>query len=310
MRKAPNSIIYLKGVITGKDFFPNFVGTHLNGVKSNLKLIYYKSMKFYHISVLLLATLFALSVNPGYSQEIKPSDNLQNNENNLVQDSKQEKKVRKNTLLLSISNPLLISSNFQIIGYERILPNNQSFTLNIGMFSLPKFSESLADSLGLNTDYKDRGFHFSTDYRFYLKKENKFDAPRGVYLAPYYTYNHLNRQNSWDVEGNIDEVYTNLKLNIHTIGAELGYQFVFWDRVALDLILLGPGFGFYSVKAEIGTTLDPDKERELFQKLNEILADRIPGYNKIIEPGEFRKDGTLNTQGVGFRYVVRVGYRF
>ena len=131
-----------------------------------------------------------------------------------------------------------------------------------------------------------------------------------MYLAPYYTYNHLNRQNSWNVEGKIDEVYTNLKFNIHTIGAELGYQFVFWDRVALDLILLGPGFGFYSVKAEVGTTLDPDIERELFQKLNEILADRIPGYDKIIEPGEFRKDGTYSTEGIGFRYVVRVGYRF
>jgi len=112
------------------------------------------------------------------------------------------------------------------------------------------------------------------------------------------------------VEGKIDEVYTNLKFNIHSIGAELGYQFVFCDRVALDLILLGPGFGFYSVKAEIGTALDPDKERELFQKLNEILADRIPGYDKIIEPGEFRKDGTYSTEGIGFRYVVRVGYRF
>lgn len=284
--------------------------THLNLVKSDLKLIYYKSMKFYYISILLLATLFALSVNHGYSQEVQQSDSLKINDKSLVQNSKPEKKVRKNSILINISNPMLISSSFQMIGYERILPNNQSFTVNLGTFSIPKFIGSLSDSLGLNKNYKDKGFHFSADYRFYLKKENKYSAPRGVYLAPYYTYNHLNRENSWNVEGKIDEVYTNLKFNIHTIGAELGYQFIFWDRVALDLILLGPGFGFYSVKAEVGTTLDPDIERELFQKLNEILADRIPGYDKIIEPGEFRKDGTYNTEGIGFRYVVRVGYRF
>jgi hypothetical protein len=223
---------------------------------------------------------------------------------------KPEKKVRKNSILINVSNPTLISSQFQAIGYERIFSNNQSFTVNFGKFSIPKFTGALADSLGLNTDSKDRGFHFSTDYRFYLKKENKYGAPRGVYLAPFYTYNHLNRENSWYVDGYVDEVSTNLKFNIHTIGAELGYQFVFWDRVALDMILMGPGFGFYSVKAEVGSTLNSDDESKLFQKLNEILADKIPGYDKVIEAGEFSKKGTYNTQGAGFRYVVRLGYRF
>jgi hypothetical protein len=213
--------------------------------------------------------------------------------------------------MINISNPSLISSKFRTIGYERILPHNQSITLNIGTFSIPRFSNgSLADSLGLNTSYKDKGFHFSTDYRFYLMKENRHAAPRGVYLAPYYTYNYLNRENSWNLEGRVDEVYTNLKLNIHTIGAELGYQFIFWDRVALDLILIGPGWGFYGLKAEVGTTLDPDKESEFFQKLNEILADKIPGYDKMIDAGEFSKTGTYDVKSIGFRYVIRVGFRF
>jgi hypothetical protein len=229
---------------------------------------------------------------------------------NYLLNPKPEKKVRKNSILINVSNPTLISSQFQAIGYERIFSNNQSFTVNLGKFSIPKFTGALADSLGLNTDSKDRGFHFSTDYRFYLKKENKYGAPRGVYLAPFYTYNHLNRENSWYVNGYVDEVSTNLKFNIHTIGAELGYQFVFWDRVALDMILMGPGFGFYSVKAEVGSTLNSDDESKLFQKLNEILADKIPGYDKVIEAGEFSKKGTYNTQGAGFRYVVRLGYRF
>lgn len=226
--------------------------------------------------------------------------------------SAKEKKVRKNSIMITVSNPALISTKFQTIGYERILPNNQSFTVNVGIFSIPEFGGDLADSLGLNTDYKDKGFHFSTDYRFYLKKENKYAAPRGVYLAPYYTYNRLSRENSWNFEneGVVEKVYTDLTLNIHTIGAELGYQFIFWDRVALDLILIGPGFGFYNLKAEVGTNMDPIKESEFFDKMNQILADKIPGYDKVIGAGDFSKKGTYNAKSVGFRYLIRVGYRF
>ena len=259
---------------------------------------------------IVICSLFSTVFFPVYGQEMSKSDSVVKTMSAKISAAVKEKKVRKNTILINITNPLLISNKFQIIGYERILPNNQSFTVNVGMFSIPKFSGALADSLGLNTDYKDKGFHFSTDYRFYLKKENKYAAPRGVYLAPYYTYNHLNRENSWHVDGRIEEIYTNLNLNIHTLGAELGYQFVFWDRMALDLILIGPGFGFYGVKAKLGTNLDQSEESEFFDKLNEILADKIPGYDKVIEAGEFSKKGTYNTEGVGFRYVVRIGYRF
>jgi len=260
----------------------------------------------------LMTLMFCLAFFTGIGQDKTVSDTLLKVTTESLPISVKEKKVRKNSIMVTVSNPALISSEFRTIGYERALPNNQSSTITVGKFSIPRFRGDLADSLGLNTDYKDKGFHFSTDYRFYLKKENKHAAPRGVYLAPFYSYNHMTRENSWKLEndGRIDEVYTNLTLNIHTIGAELGYQFIFWDRVALDLILMGPGFGFYGVKAEVGSNLDPDKESEFFDKLNEILADKIPGYDKVIEPGEFSKDGTYNTEGVGFRYLIRVGYRF
>jgi hypothetical protein len=259
---------------------------------------------------LFMTLIFCLAFIKGNGQEKTSSDTLPDIKSGALPVPEKEKKVRKNSILVTVSNPALISDQFKTIGYERVLPNNQSFTVTVGKFSIPKFGGDLADSLGLNTDFKDKGFHFSTDYRFYLKKENRHAAPRGVYLAPYYTYNHMNRENSWYLEGRIDEVYTNLTLNIHTIGAELGYQFIFWDRVALDLILIGPGFGFYGLKAELGTNLDPDEESEFFDKLNQILSDKIPGYDKVIEPGDFSKSGTYNTQSVGFRYLIRVGYRF
>jgi hypothetical protein len=256
-----------------------------------------------------MTLIFCLVFFKGIGQEKTSSDTLPDIKSGTLPVPEKEMKVRKNSILVTVSNPALISDQFQTIGYERVLPHNQSFTVNVGKFSIPKFGGDLADSLGINSDYKDKGFHFSTDYRFYLMKENRNPAPRGVYIAPFYTYNHLNRENSWMLETDGGMVYTNLTLNIHTIGAELGYQFVFWDRVALDLILLGPGFGFYGVKAEVGTS-NPDKESEFFDKLNQILADRIPGYDKVIEPGDFSKSGTYSTESLGFRYLIRVGYRF
>lgn len=72
-------------------------------------------------------------------------------------------------------------------------------------------------------------------------------------------------------------VNTNFKLNIHAIGFQIGYQFVFWDRMSLDLILAGPGIGVYSLKTDLNTTLSPDQESEFFDKLNQYLENHLPG---------------------------------
>ena len=256
----------------------------------------------------LLIALFSLFFTSGYSQEkINPDSVLTIRQESLPIPDKFN---RKNSILINITNPTLINIQFQTVAYERILKNNQSFTVSVGKFALPKFGEDLADSLGMNTDYKDKGFHLGFDYRFYLNKQNRYAAPCGIYLAPFYTFNYMNRQNSWYPEGFDSEVYTNLKFNIHTVGVEIGYQFVFWDRMAIDMIMVGPGIGFYSVNAEVGSDMDAEKQEEFFQKLNDLLADKIPGYDYVIEPGEFGKNGSYNTVDVGFRYVVRIGYRF
>jgi hypothetical protein len=45
-------------------------------------------------------------------------------------------------------------------------------------------------------------------------------------------------------------------------GAELGYQFVFWNKVSLDMVLIGPGVGFYNIKAKAeGNLTDAERER-------------------------------------------------
>lgn len=260
------------------------------------------------LKIKVFVVIFGLISISGFGQLKTEKDSL--NDEKSSNFPIQEKNNRKNSLLLNITNPLLLSIQFQTIAYERVLKNNQTFTVSLGKFSLPKFGGDLADSLGLNTDYKDKGFHLGFDYRFYLKNENRYAAPRGVYIGPFYTYNYLDRKNSWYVSGIADEVFTNFKLNIHTVGFELGYQFVFWDRMAVDMILMGPGIGIYGLNTEIGANLDEAEKEELFGKINDFLTDKIPGYDKVIEPGEFKKNGTYNTVDIGFRYIVRIGYRF
>lgn len=220
---------------------------------------------------------------------------------------------RKNTVYVNLTNPLIFGDKAFIVGYERTIGKHQSFTFNIGRMSLPAFgSGSNSDSLKLQKNSNDKGFHISADYRFYLAKENKYEAPRGVYIGPFYSFNSFSRSNQWvlnseDFDGNVN---SDLSLSFHTIGAELGYQFIFWKRVALDFVLLGPGLGMYKIKADLNTTLSPDEESLFFEKLNGYLGDKIPGYNLVIKEGEFQKNGSVNTTTAGFRYMINIGFRF
>ncbi len=220
---------------------------------------------------------------------------------------------RKNTVRFNITNPLLFGGKAVVVGYERKLSSHQTLSLNIGRMALPAFGLGiLSDSLSLTNNSADRGFHLSTEYRFYLRNENKHEAPRGVYVGPYYSYNRFARSNSWSfISTNFNgEVTTDLDLGIHMVGVELGYQFVFANRVTLDLILIGPGLGSYSVKASLNTNLDPDEKSVFFQELNDYLADQIPGYNLVLDEATFRDSGSLRKTTFGFRYLINIGIRF
>ncbi len=260
--------------------------------------------------LLVLLSSLSFPAIKGYTQENQGKDSVKITA--VATNEPVIKKVRKNTISFNITNPSLISSRFMTVGFERVLTPNQTFSVQVGSFSVPKFTGSLADSLGLDTDFKDKGIHLSADYRFYLKKENKYGAPRGVYIGPYYAYNYLNRENVWNLDGQTfnGEVSTNIKLGIHSLGVELGYQFILWDRMSIDLILAGPGMGFYSLKTDLKTTLSPDQESEFFEKLNDYLEQNLPGYDFVIEPGEFKRTGDFNTVDIAYRYSIRIGYRF
>ncbi len=219
---------------------------------------------------------------------------------------------RKNTIYLNFTNRLIFNDAY-IIGYERVLKPHRTFSINIGTISLPRFTDkSTNDTVQLLGGSGNKGFHISADYRFYLSKENKFEAPRGVYLGPFYSYNYAERANQWNLNTSTftGGVNTKMSLSIHTVGLQFGYQFVLWERLALDFALLGPGIGIYDIKASINTNLSEDQKQLFYEKLNSFLEEKIPGYDRVIDEGEFNNKGSTNTTSIGYRYMINLGYRF
>ena len=223
-------------------------------------------------------------------------------------------RVLKNTIRFNLSSPLLFGARYNVIGYERAIREHQTLSANIGRFSLPKFinTDSINESFDINAGSKDKGLNIALDYRFYLQKENKYPAPRGVYIGPYYTFNFFQRENTWTMTtpNANDHFNTTTKLNINMIGAQLGYQFVIRRRLTIDLVLAGPGVWLYNLRTKISKTLDPDDEALVFEKINDLLAAKLPGHEILIKPGEFQKSGSFRTSSFGYRYVVHIGFRF
>ncbi|MGL6269544.1 MAG: hypothetical protein ACRC2O_16540 [Chitinophagaceae bacterium] len=243
-----------------------------------------------------------------YGFSFQPILGQQENKDSLWKHSK------KNTIRYNISSPLLYGFNKSLIlGYERLVNPRQSFSINAGTVALPKITSIGTDSFTFNKDLKNTGYNFSVDYRFYLAKENKFTAPRGVYIGPWYSYNRFIRDNKWDFKnasGSKNSATTNMDMNIHSFGVELGYQFVFWDRLALDLVMIGPGMGLYKVNATFDSDLTGEEREQLQQALTDILKNKFPGMNFVFDNKQLNANGAMNATSLGYRYIVHIGFRF
>jgi hypothetical protein len=225
---------------------------------------------------------------------------------------KDSSKVFKNTIRFNITNPMLFGSDFNLFGYERVITKHQTASISIGKIGFPTFIGSNFDSLSVNSQENSKGINVSVDYRFYLKKENKYNAPRGIYIGPYYAYNNFKRDLTWDLNTNdfTGQVGTSVNLTANLVGVQLGYQFVLWNRVSIDMILMGPGAWFFKLKTDFNTTLSEEDEALLLEKLNGIIQDKFPGSDLVIQGGGFEAKKTTSTSSVGFRYMINLGFRF
>jgi len=219
-------------------------------------------------------------------------------------------KPLKNIIKLNISTGIFYETPL-VFEYERVLKKHQTFSIQAGYSRLP--FETNTDSLRITSKIKQSGLTVAFDYRFYLAKENKYDAPHGIYLAPYFSIHHFNNQRNLELLNDSNALvplYLDTKYNFTSIGAEIGYQFTFGKRWTLDCILFGPSLTNYFIKSELTGELTEDEISSINQAVLEKLANHFPFLGNLLNDQVSEAAGLSSSWNYGFRYSIHVGFRF
>jgi hypothetical protein len=216
---------------------------------------------------------------------------------------------RKNTVKLDLTSYYLYRNAISL-SYERITKPNQSFALTAGYQEFPRTS-SLGGNIGVKEDKDKNGFKFGGEYRFYLKKENKHLAPRGIYIGPYLAYHAFNNERVIEVDndGTLEQAILDSKFTIFNVGFQLGYQFMFNNRWTVDLVLIGPSISNYRYNLKLRGNYTFDKE-DIQNEIILALIDKFPVLDDIITDKEASGSGKLDAWAYGYRYQLLVGYHF
>ena len=218
----------------------------------------------------------------------------------------------KNSIKLNITSPILYSNSLQLI-YERVINKNQTLNIFGGYQEFPGDVILNLDNTELGDTKKRSGYSFGVDYRFYLSKENKYNAPHGVYLAPFISYYHFNSDRTLthtDTSGTQSSANLNIQINFLNIGGELGYQFVLGKRWVIDAVMFGPAMTNYNFKAKLENHLPGLDDNEALQAVIDALKEKLPLLNDLSSEQGVSGSGTEAFWSVGFRYNISIGFRF
>ncbi len=217
-----------------------------------------------------------------------------------------------NVIRWNVSSFILSGGRNLVFGYERIVTPSQSFSLNLGSSSIPQFNTIETDSFSVNKQSGRSGFNGSFDYRFYLKSENKYRAPRGIYVGPYVYYNKAGKKTEWQLNHNnvSEQVNSDVDFAILGMGVQLGYQFVVFKRATIDMVMIGPGVAQYKLTAKFDSSITPEDRAQLQDAIQQAISNKYPGMNLIFEDKQINADGRLGVWSAGFRYIIQIGFRF
>lgn len=260
----------------------------------NSLLSFGKTMVMKKLLILLIALGFIL---PTVSaQKLKPDSTL------------------KNTVRLNVT-PIFITTRLASfsMGYERVITPHQTISTNLGYLELPTLiTTSEGDPVKWISNLRNSGFLASLDYRFYIKR-NRYTAPDGLYWGPYmvfYYLDHKSRAELFDNDIAQGAVSIQTYASILNAGLQLGYQFVLGKRWTVDMILFGPGFGYYDLTLLIDADAQLKVDGEDYQAVYDKLVSVFPAIQQLFEEQKFNTRGTQSFSGLGYRFVVQVGFRF
>jgi hypothetical protein len=220
--------------------------------------------------------------------------------------------IHKNIIKFNPTPMLLWSMKNVTLSYERILNPRQSISISIGYLEFPSLFKDTIVNLVAITSREKYGINVGMEYRFYLMKRNARPIPDGIYLAPYascYGYHFKN---------NVDMLHTSIdsagvvKGNFHVVnvGIELGYQFVFWKRLTLDFILIGPSLSYYGGGVDISGNINLADLKNLNEDFYNRLKEKYPMIGDFVVNKSFRQNGKLDLFSIGFRYLLQIGFHF
>lgn len=209
--------------------------------------------------------------------------------------------------------PMILWSSKNItLSYERILNPRQSIAITAGFLEFPSlFKDSIGSLLAITSGEK-YGINLALEYRFYLGKRNLRPIPDGIYLAPYISYYGYRFSNGVDMMHTTIDSAGTIKGNfyIFNVGVELGYQFVFWKRLTLDFVLIGPAVSYYGGGVEITGNINLEKLAEINADLYNKIKEKYPMVGDFVVNKSFKQDGKLDLFSIGFRYLVQIGFHF
>ncbi len=203
--------------------------------------------------------------------------------------------------------PMLVSSPNNItFSYERMINSKTSICIQVGYLEFPTlFADTVFKIITIHKGTKN-GINVALDYRYYPFQRNRRPAPDGLYLGAYLSYYGFQFKNGFDILNDtlVQNGHINGKLNMVNLGAELGYQFIFWKRLSLDLILFGPSLSMMNGSLEIVGNLDENHIKNLDSELAQRLMDRFPLVRSLVTGEDLKFSGSKTSVGTGFRYSI------
>lgn len=198
------------------------------------------------------------------------------------------------------------------INYERILKDNQSIVGQVGYLLFPRLIDDTLLNLVEFTGRSKQGINLAFDYRYYPLARNRRPIPDGMYLGGYASYYGFEFRNNFNIlRTEIDENgVMDGRINMINLGMEIGYQFVFWKRFTVDLVLFGPSLNMTHTKLRISGDLDEDEISNISDELADRIMDRFPLLSEIFSQEELVLTGNRTKFGLGFRYSIMFGFHF
>lgn len=222
-------------------------------------------------------------------------------------------KQRKNIIKWNLTPNALVGPESMVFSYERVVNDRQSFNVGGGYLKMAPRKNRLGETVQFFDAVKRGGFDVNFDYRFFFTKRNANPVPDGLYWGPYTSLYHLNFQgNSKLYEDGIEVNQIGIKTDFYmwNLGVQLGYQFIIKDRLSIDLYLVGPSFSHYRFNAAFDAAVALDPNSEFYQDFEKILSILLPGSEVILDQVDFSTGGNAETNYIGYRYGVQIGYKF